>query len=332
MARKPRIEFPGAFYHVIARGNNKQKIFLDEHDYKNFLKRLKIYKEQFKFTIYAYSLMPNHVHMLVETGDVPLSRIMQALQFTYTQKFNHRYKKAGHLFQGRYKAILCQKETYLLELIRYIVLNPIRARLVKRPADWRWGSYYDLLKLQSDHIVSAEDVLGLFGKRHKMAINALQKYVNDGLAGGHNESYYKVKDQRVLGEDEFVKDAVRTGDAKAGDFEFYNISIDEMVEIVAGRMDMETKQIRSFTCERAGTLARGIVAYFCKAMADKTQSEVSRYFGRSDAAFSKMIKKLEQNRAKDESLDKMMHRIEADIKQNYRPCAVREVKKKKQAR
>ena len=128
MARKPRIEFPGAFYHIIVRGNNRQKIFADDEDYKYFLGRLNHYKERFKFVLFAYVLMPNHIHLLLETGEVPLSRIMQSLQFTYTQKFNRRHKKVGHLFQGRYKAILCQKESYLLELIRYIVLNPVRAR------------------------------------------------------------------------------------------------------------------------------------------------------------------------------------------------------------
>src|SRR3989338_8142800 len=100
MARKPRLEFSGAFYHVITRGNNKQKIFVDDEDYKIFLERLRLYKERFKFIIYAYALMPNHVHILIETAEVPLSRIMHGLQFTYTQKFNRRHKKVGHLFQG----------------------------------------------------------------------------------------------------------------------------------------------------------------------------------------------------------------------------------------
>ena len=165
MARKPRIEFPGAFYHVIVRGNNRQKIFADDEDYKYFLGRLNHYKERFKFVLFAYVLMPNHIHLLLETGEVPLSRIMQSLQFTYTQKFNRRHKKVGHLFQGRYKAILCQKESYLLELIRYIVLNPVRARLVKRPVDWRWNSYFDLLRLKEGHVVSFEEVLALFGTK-----------------------------------------------------------------------------------------------------------------------------------------------------------------------
>jgi len=103
MARKPRLEFPGAFYHVIARGNNKQKVFLDEKDYGTFLERLKFYKEKFKFIIYAYALMPNHIHMLIETGDISLSRIMQSLQFTYTQKFNRRHKKVGIYFRDDIK-------------------------------------------------------------------------------------------------------------------------------------------------------------------------------------------------------------------------------------
>jgi len=128
VARKPRIEFPGAFYHVITRGNDRQKTFIDSEDYKLFLERLDFYRERFQFVIYAYVLMPNHVHMLIETGDTSLSRIMQALQFTYTQKFNRRHKKVGHLFQGRYKFELAKKEGSTHELVQAITAD-IKSRI-----------------------------------------------------------------------------------------------------------------------------------------------------------------------------------------------------------
>ena len=105
MARKPRIQYPGAFYHVIARGNGGQKIFRDSQDYARYISFLREYKVRFGFLLYAYTLMPNHIHLLLEMKETPLSKVMQVLQFRYTRNFNIRYKKWGHLFQGRYKAL-----------------------------------------------------------------------------------------------------------------------------------------------------------------------------------------------------------------------------------
>ena len=119
MARKPRIQFPGAFYHVIARGNGGQKIFRDFQDYELYLSFLREYKVRFGFLLYAYALMPAHIHFLLEMKETPLSKLMQVLQFRYTRNFNIKYKKWGHLFQGRYKAIRCDKDSYFLERCYY---------------------------------------------------------------------------------------------------------------------------------------------------------------------------------------------------------------------
>jgi len=139
MARKSRIEYPGAFYHVMTRGNRKQVVFKDDKDRLKFLRKLLEYKEKYGFALYAYILMKNHIHLLIETRDVPLSRIMQGLLQSYTQWYNGKYRTVGHLFQGRYKAILCDKKVYLLNLIRYIHLNCIRVGLVKEPSAYISG-------------------------------------------------------------------------------------------------------------------------------------------------------------------------------------------------
>jgi putative transposase len=114
MARKPRVEFEGAFYHVIVRGNHRQKIFRDDRDRLYYLDRVEHYRQRYQFRLYAYVLMSNHVHFLLETGNTPLSKIVQGIQFTYSQYYNRRYRTVGHLFQGRYKAILCDRDAYLL--------------------------------------------------------------------------------------------------------------------------------------------------------------------------------------------------------------------------
>jgi REP element-mobilizing transposase RayT len=135
MARRPRIQFEGAFYHIIVRGNQRQDIFDDEGDRRRYLERLRVYKDKCGFLLYAYVLMSNHVHLLIETPADPISRIMQMINFTYTQYFNRKYGKVGYLFQGRYKFFLCDKDGYLLSLVRYIHHNPVRAGLAKDSSD-----------------------------------------------------------------------------------------------------------------------------------------------------------------------------------------------------
>ena len=133
MARKPRVHFPTALYHVIARGNQRQAVFLDEKDFRTYLSFLAEYKTKHSFHLYTYALMKSHLHLLMPVEETPLSKIMQILQFRYTRYFNKRYRKAGHLFQGCYKAILCDKDAYLLELVCYIHLNPVRSGVVGDP-------------------------------------------------------------------------------------------------------------------------------------------------------------------------------------------------------
>ena len=134
MARKPRIEYEGAFYHVITRGNRREKIFRDKKDFLKYLEILSHYKKRYRFRLYSYVLMSNHVHLLMETGKVSLSKVKQGINQSYTAYFNRKYKTVGHLFQGRYKALLCDRERYLLSLIKYIHFNPVRAKMVKDSA------------------------------------------------------------------------------------------------------------------------------------------------------------------------------------------------------
>lgn len=159
MARKPRIHFPGALYHVISRGNQRQDIFLDDKDLKTFLAYLSEYKTRYPFHLYAYSLMKNHFHLLLEVEGTPLGKIMQSLLFRYTRYFNKRYGKVGHLFQGRYKAILCDKDAYLVELVRYIHLNPVRAKVVTDPEKYLWTSHLGYLGKVKDGFIEEDFVL-----------------------------------------------------------------------------------------------------------------------------------------------------------------------------
>jgi REP element-mobilizing transposase RayT len=204
MARKPRIHFPGALYHVIARGNRRQGVFLDEKDLQRFLTYLSDCKKRFPFRLYAYALLKNHLHLLIEVEETPLSRIMQTLLFAYASYFNRRYGEVGHLFQGRHKAILCDKDAYLLELVRYIHLNPVRANIVKRPEDYEWTGHLSYLGRGAQGLIDEGFVLDQFGEKRPSARQRYRRFVWEGARSGHDESYYQVKDQRYLGEEDFI--------------------------------------------------------------------------------------------------------------------------------
>ncbi len=141
MPRMPRTHVDNAYYHVVARGNNKQNIFLKDADYRLYLSLLDKYSSKHGVVVHAYALLPNHVHLLVQIGTEPLSHLMKVLQQTYTQAHNKEYKRVGHLFQGRYQAMLVEDETYLLALVKYIHMNPVEAGLCTDPLDYRWSSH-----------------------------------------------------------------------------------------------------------------------------------------------------------------------------------------------
>src|SRR3989304_4859602 len=141
MAPRPPLFAPPLPFPVIVRGNQRQKTFLNDQDYQTYLERLAKYRRKYDYSVHAYCLMPNHVYLLLESSDQPLAKFMQGLQQSYSQYFNLRHHKVGHVFQGRYKAIICEKDEYLLELIRYIHLNRVRAVMVRSPDQYRYSGH-----------------------------------------------------------------------------------------------------------------------------------------------------------------------------------------------
>jgi len=203
MTRPLRIEYPGAVYHITSRGNEKKAVYKDDQDRKNFLNTLQHVNHRYNWLCHAYCLMGNHYHLLIETPDGNLSAGMRQLNGVYTQLFNKRHRRIGHLFQGRYKAILIQKETHLLEVCRYVVLNPVRAGMVERPEDWQWSSYRGTAGRGKLHpSLTANWILGqLSGKRAK-AEKEYRQFVQGGME--KTSLWAEVKGQTILGDDEFV--------------------------------------------------------------------------------------------------------------------------------
>jgi len=181
MARKPRIDFPGAVQHVMLRGNARQSIFLNDNDRQHFCGLLIEATERFGCLIYAYCLMGNHVHMAIQTGEVPLARVMHRISFRYTQWFNHSNDRVGHVFQGRYKSVLVETDEQFLELIRYIHLNPVRAEMVHVPGDFPWSSHRAYLGLDCPNWLRHQVVLERFGREPESARRNFSDFVQWGL-------------------------------------------------------------------------------------------------------------------------------------------------------
>jgi putative transposase len=165
MARSPRVFGPGLLYHVIVRGNRREAVFLGHRDYETYLHRLAVYWTRYHVTVHAYCLMPNHVHLVVGTAKPPLDRFMQSLQQSYTQRFNRRYALVGHVFQGRYRALLGETDEYLVTLVRYVHQNPVRAGLVVRAEDYPYSGHRAYLAGVATEVVDPSFVLGLIGDR-----------------------------------------------------------------------------------------------------------------------------------------------------------------------
>ena len=204
MARPLRIEFPGAIYHVTSRGNAQQAIFMDDEDRDRFCEVLSMVGERFNWLCHAYCLMENHYHLLIETLNGNLSQGMRELNGVYTQGFNQRYRRVGHLFQGRYKAIIVEKDNHLLSLCRYVVLNPVRVGLRKKPEQWRWSSYGATLGVvKKPSFLTVDWILLQFDRRKRVAIEKYRKFVMEGV--DKESPWETLKGQIFLGTDEFLK-------------------------------------------------------------------------------------------------------------------------------
>jgi len=204
MARPLRLEFTGALYHVSSRGDRREPIYEDDEDRRRFLATLGEVVGQMHWVCYAYCLMSNHYHLLIETPDGNLAKGMRQLNGIYTQASNRRHKRVGHLFQGRYQAILVEGDVYLLELIRYVVLNPVRAGMVPHAGDWLWSSYGATVgSAERPSWLAVDGLLAQFGNRRAEARRRYAKFVAEGL--DRPSVWNELKGQIFLGGEAFVK-------------------------------------------------------------------------------------------------------------------------------
>lgn len=309
MPRKPRIDAPGYLYHVIARGIERREIFADNHDHEVFQNRLgKVIRES-ETPLYAFAHMPNHVHLLLRRTEVPISRVMQRLLTSYAIYFNKRYERSGHLFQNRYKSIICDEEKYFLELVRYINLNPLRAGLVDSMKDlsrYRYCSHRLIMGDGRKEWFDPDAVLACFGSRIAAARRAYYRFVEagtvqgsrDDLEGGglnrslryiENESADKEEfDNRVLGLGDFIRQLNIDQRRRSIDCDEEALGI---VDTICREYSVSVAELLGGSRRKKISAARAHVAKELQQKLGLSISEISKHLFVTRRAVAKMIEK-----------------------------------------
>lgn len=313
MARPLRIEYAGAFYHVMNRGLERREIFRDKEDYEAFLSLCLDIHQRFRVVFHAYSLMPNHYHLMVETLEGNLSRAMRHLDGVYTQGFNRRKgkpRRMGPLFQGRYKAILIDKETYALELSRYIHLNPVKAQRVKRPEDHPYSSFQFYLgrNPRKPEFLETDWLLGQFHPKERNARESLYQFTLQGLKERWDPQE-GLRAGMVLGSDDFFEKIRKKYLEGKEDREIPHLRKEGRVL----KVDEIESCIRS--CCRESAMAKRLLVWALKRYTPLKLHEIADKTGRaiSYSAVSQLCRRIEKERQENKMLQKLIAHIESQM-------------------
>lgn len=276
MSRPLRLEYAGALYHVTARGNERKPIYLEDDDFQLYLDVLGDVCNQYHWVIHAYCLMTNHYHLIIETPDANLSKGMRQLNGVYTQKFNRKYRRVGHLYQGRYKAILVEKDNYLLELSRYVVLNPVRAKMVSIAGDWQWSSYNQTIGVcQGCDWLAVDPMLLQFSRNRSLAIKRFEEFVANGV---RQTVWDKVSHQVFLGSELFIEQ-----------HEVYKEDLEgDLSEIPVKQRRRPAKSLEGYIAE---SKTRNMAMYAAYSSGSYTLKDIAQYFKVHYSTVSRVIAK-----------------------------------------
>ena len=323
MPRKARIDAPGALHHIICRGIEGRRIFQDKVDRDNFVDRLGTILSETSTACYAWALMPNHFHLLLRTGKVPIATIMRRLLTGYAVSYNRRHRRYGHLFQNRYKSVLCQEDPYLLELVRYIHLNPLRAKIVVSLGQldrYRYSGHSHLIGRVASEWQDGDSVLSLFGKRVATARKRYRAFVEQGIeqgrrpeltGGGLVRSYGGWKalkssrmgrarlqgDERILGDSDFVEsvleaaeeDLIRRYRLQAEGYDF-----EKVLNLVARFFDLHPSEILLPSKQRERIRARSLLCYWAISELGMTATEIAHRLGIHQSSVSRTAQRGEK--------------------------------------
>ena len=307
MARKPRIHYPGAVYHVVVRGNARQEIFFSAADRFHFLRLLQDGLERYDHRVHAFCLMPNHIHLAMQVGEVPLSRIMQNLCFRYTQRTNRRQDRVGHLFQGRYKAVLVDGDSYLLELVRYLHLNPVRAGMVGSPGEYPWSSHLAYLGEKKLPWLTRDWVLSQFSSRRSRARKEYREFVHSGKAEGHREEFHRGKrgERRVLGDDAFIEEVLSREERRVE----WVPGMGEIIEKVCGCYGVKELELSAAGRGHRVSEVRGVIAWLVLESGKLTLKDLSKRLNRDISTLSSAARRLRVLSKRDAKLSATMEEL-----------------------
>lgn len=320
MARSLRIEYPGAFYHITCRGNERRSIYRDDADRKAFLNRLKISLENYQVLLHAYVLMGNHFHLVLETPGGNLSAYMRHLNVSYTSYFNRRHRRSGHLYQGRFKAILIEAESYLLELSRYVHLNPIRVmswkqRTVKEKGrylkGYQWSSLQGYLKGEDrEPFVQYEETWACFGRHADRSRRSYARFIEEGIRKGVDSPWEKVSGQVLLGKNDFLdrirnrvmgqQSSVREQPSRRALARRW--SAEEVIQRVGRELGRKGEEL----CCRGGGMERAVLMECLHRYAQESQAVIGKRMGGVDYSWvSRMRGELRRSMAMDAVVRRM---------------------------
>ena len=310
MSRPLRIEYPGAFYHVISRGNARQKIFLSESDKEKFLSYLETGVEQFRYKVHAYCLMDNHYHLLLETAFPNLGKTLQRLNSSYTTYYSKKRKRVGHLLQGRPKVLLVEKDSYAQELSRYIHLNPVKAGIVRLPEAYRWSSYpYYFRKIPAPSYLETSLLLGQLDGRERVARRMMREFVDAGRVGKLPNPFKDVQGGAILGSPSFVRWVQRKYlKGRNKDRELPGLRELKRVDLTFIR-NLVDKRLK-----HAPRLSRKVSIYLCREYSERSLGDLSEFFdGMSVSAVSQVVRRLDRQRSTDRLVDSTLKKLESEI-------------------
>ncbi len=315
MVRQARIDLPGHLYHVISRGIEQRDIFVDQKDYTDFLTRFEQGLERTGSKCFAFCLLPNHFHLLILRGHRPLAELMRRLMIGYAVRFNLRYNRSGHLFQNRYKAILCDRDSYFLELIAYIHLNPLRAGLVpdlRRLREYRWCGHSTLMGKNIHKFLARKDILAEFGSHLRSAMQKYESFVSDrantfkagdlsgrGLikslrgveSSEHRELWVQegteMSDERILGRGHFVESVLR----KAACGENKKVPLEELIAEVEKKWGVKFEEIASKSQTRRVVKARAMYCHLAKERCGMSGTQLMKQLNLTSGAISNLAYK-----------------------------------------
>jgi REP element-mobilizing transposase RayT len=330
MPRQARIDAPGAVHHIIARGIERGKLFRDDEDRNRFIARLGELVLETQTKCYAWALIPNHFHLLLKTGNVPVATFMRRMLTGYAIGYNHRHSRSGHVFQNRYKSILCQEDAYLKELVRYIHLNPLRARLVVDMAaldKFPFSGHGFVMGKRKNTWQSINDVLALFGQNKSSAKRNYRQFVINGIelgrqpeliggglvrsAGGwsavrelRKAGIFQKSDERILGDGDFVNQVLADAQEQMNNrylLSAKGVGIKDIISVVSDMYSLKSQALIGPSKERRIVKGRSLICFWAVRELGMTISKVAVHLKLAISTVSVAVNKGEQI-ANDEGL------------------------------